>query len=308
MGGLTALYEKYLPERKEAVEAKLKALRPALDPYAQAQSRMQALGGPETSVDEVLAAAAKAPVEMRDGIYQQAAQKVFAAGDRERARRILDEHLTNPIQRNHFIGELERQETWRLANEGKYDDARRLLSRLRSDEERATMLIGWASIAASRKEDQIRRALLTEAEGLLGDRCETQNQMNLQLQIARTYATIDSSRSRALVESILQRFNTLIEAAFALDAYEQRNEFEEGELKLTGNRFSWIFDQLAGIVAAAPNPDLDRLNGLFAQAQRKELRLYLQLSVAQHLLSATPFRPPPPPGLIRSDTPSRRFQ
>ena len=60
------------------------------------------------SVDELLAAAAQAPQEMRQNYYQNAAMQATAKGDDDRAQRIVRENISDSGQRQVILQAVDR--------------------------------------------------------------------------------------------------------------------------------------------------------------------------------------------------------
>ena len=83
----------------------------------------------------------QAPRELRDQLYQQVAQRFAQAGDVTRARQIINDHITNPQQRQGALRMLDQQAIYGAAARGKIDEALRTLSNFRPVSERAQILV-----------------------------------------------------------------------------------------------------------------------------------------------------------------------
>src|SRR5437879_13069128 len=77
---------------------------------------------------------------MRDQLYQQIANKAAAAGDLARARQVLTDHITNPMQRQQALNNLDQQAIFGAMTRGKVDEALRILGAFRPVNERAAIL------------------------------------------------------------------------------------------------------------------------------------------------------------------------
>src|SRR5205085_12008643 len=141
--------EKTAPARAAALRRKDDEMERAFNPY-QRQMRPYRQVMQTGTVEAVLEAARKAPAEVRDQLYTQAAWKAFNDnnGDPERALQIL-ENLSTPQQRGQVRREMEQRARWRAVQQGNYAEARQALARLRTPEERVQGLLQIAGRAAA---------------------------------------------------------------------------------------------------------------------------------------------------------------
>ena len=65
-------------------------------------------------VEAVLETIEKAPVDNREQLYIQLANREAANGDPARARQIVNDHVANPFQRRQALASIEQQEMYRL--------------------------------------------------------------------------------------------------------------------------------------------------------------------------------------------------
>ncbi|MDQ3258864.1 MAG: hypothetical protein M3R15_34200, partial [Acidobacteriota bacterium] len=159
--GMMPELEKYVPARASAVRRRISEFEKTLPPSARAGQDQQALMQ-NGSVDAVLEAAAKAPSEMREQFYSQAAWKAAGENDVERARQIIG-NISNPQLRARMLRDLERQMPWRAADRGDFEQARQLLSRLTTVEERVNLLLRLASVATNKNNKEAARQFTEEA-------------------------------------------------------------------------------------------------------------------------------------------------
>src|SRR5438128_9942450 len=103
---------------------------------------------------------------MHNQIYQQAAWKALNQGDETRARQIINDNITNPAARRQLLEQVDRQVAAKEASEGKLEQARLALARLRTNEERATMLTQLAHTLASKGDQKTALQVLDEARSL----------------------------------------------------------------------------------------------------------------------------------------------
>jgi hypothetical protein len=236
------------------------------------------------SVEVLLEAAADASPEMQPNFYQLAAQKAFGEGDVDRARRIVSEYVTEPNTRNQILAGFDNQLIMNATQANKIQQARGLIARLRSREERATMLAQLAASAAAAGDKKTALELLDEARDQIGTGVE-----NLQLQIAQYCAQIDPSRSFGMLEPMVGRINELVAAAAVLDGFDGSQNFRDGEMQMhNGGTFASMVQQWGGALGALAIADFERARIATDGLQRNEARLMARFLIAQSVLSSLP--------------------
>lgn len=281
--------EKLWPQRAALLRKRYSEYEKTLDPEAQRWSEYGPLLDRE-SPEGIVEAAAKAPREMRNTFYSRAAFKALEKGDAARARQIVSEHVRDSSERAQLLSLIDRTAVIRLLDSGKFEEARQLVSRIRSKEERAVALSHLALIAAAKKERKLAAQLLDEARGLAGERIRSPQQLNVHLQLARAYALVEPARGFEIVEAVVDRANEMIAAADTLDGFLGGPEiFRDGEL-IMGRRsgvpsLDMILGQYGKQLAALARADFDRMRSAAARFQRPEVRTMARLLIAQGLLS-----------------------
>jgi hypothetical protein len=291
LGGLPPLMseiEKYAPGSAITLRRKISEFnKQSLDPSSRMWQEYQEVFQ-NGSVDEILAVAPKIPLEQRNQVYQQAAWKAFNQGDAERARQIVNDDLSNPVERHQLLEQFDRQTAMKAMGEGKSELARLLLPRLRNIEDRAMMLIQFATAAASKGDKRTATQLLEEARTLFGSRAENSNQLNTILYIARAYATLDAARSFEIIEQTVGQLNDLLAAAEVLNGFDQQY-YRDGELVWQGSNLSNMVNQTAADLGQLARTDFDHARESAGKFQRPEARLMAWLSIAQAVLSDTAY-------------------
>jgi hypothetical protein len=292
--------EKHLPARIAAVRAKLAQFDKATNrpqPQQQFYEQFQ-LQMVNKSPQEIVALAAKAPAEMRDYVYQQAAQKADGLGDFETAKKIIRENIQNKQSADQYLAMMEYSQAERSANEGKYDEARSIFSKLRSDEDRASHLARWAATAANKGDLKVARQFIEEARGLLGDKMQTQMSVQAQVSIASAAAGFDAGISFAIAEAAIERLNRLAAAGMEIVVFDGGQEgetwIESGEMWRVNNT------GIGQLLATLARKDFDRTAGLQRQWRPDEVRISMCLSFLESVFNTqfarypAPLAPPPP--------------
>lgn len=277
--------EKTAPARAAALRRRAEEMERGFNPRARQMRQFQEVMQAGT-VEALLEAARKAPAEMRDQLYTQAAWKAFNdGGDAERARQIL-ESVSNPQQRAQARRDMELRAHWRAVREGDYKEARLFVSRLKRPEERLQALLQIAGRAAAAGDAETARAVLEEVRGLVESQMRGQPQFVARLQVANAYAQFDADASFELLETAVGRLDGLMDAAEVLDGFGQE-AFKDGELKSQGG-YVWndLIGQCAQALALLARADFERAASAAKKFRRPEARAGAQLALAQGLLGA----------------------
>jgi hypothetical protein len=279
--------EKQWPERAALLKEQLAARRKRMSPEEREWSRYAPLWQQE-SPEPLLEAAENAPANIRHGLYTGAAWKAAGAGDFDRARQIIGEHIQDSGQRAQLLDSIESMSLQYSLREGKVEDARRVVSQIRSKEKRAAMLAGLAVLAATQGNTKVAQQLLEEARPLAGQTPRNLEQVQLHLQLARAYALVEPPRAFEIIENVIERANEMIAAADVLDGFMPGPEiFRHGELVMHSGMVSLdsIFEMYGRELSALARADFDRANAAAARFQRQEVRTFARLLIAQGLLS-----------------------
>jgi len=275
--------EKLLPSRIAAVRAKIAQFDKALN--SSPQQKFYSEYGRDLwnkPVQELLALATKAPPEVRQNVYYQAAQKAMGEGDDETARRIIKDNITDKWQANNLMSDIERRIAERAVGEGKYADARKSLARMATDEQRASALAAWAMAAANKGDQKSAVEMLQESRALIGTRMQRSDQLETQLTIANAAVNLDLDASFEIAGAAIERINRLVAANAELQTF---GGMEEGEIRIiSGNIWGGHSGSILPLFAAMARKDFDRAGALLKQWQSNELRMMISLSLAQNIL------------------------
>ena len=119
-----------------------------------------------TPVEAVLETIEKAPVDNREQLYIQLANREAANGDLARARQIVNDHIANPFQRRQALANIEQQEMYRSLGKGNVEEALRVLGN-RNPKERAAQLTQILSQIGQGKNRATALRQLEQARALL---------------------------------------------------------------------------------------------------------------------------------------------
>jgi len=275
--------EKYAPARVALLRQWFQSAKRTVDPNTRMYQELNELNQRGT-VDDMLALASKYGLEFQPQIYQQAAWKAMAGGDANRARQIVSEFVTDPVQRRQMLEQIDNQLIWNSVNESKIAEARQLLNKVKPVEQRVQILVNLATNVANKGDKRQALDLLAEAKTMLDSSPANLGKLTAQLQLAQGYSSIDAQQSVALMQSVVVQMNQLVAAAVVLDGFENRY-LQEGEwmkpgVTSLGNLVNSI-EQNLGMLALR---DAEGARSLSDQLERPEIRLMAQLEIAQALL------------------------
>jgi hypothetical protein len=181
---LMPLVEKYVPARATAMRQWSQNAERTLDPSTRMYQEINRASQNGT-VDDILALAPRYPAELQPAIYQQAAWKAFSNGDANRARQIITDFIADPVQRRQLLEGFDGQSLEKAISEGKIADARQLLGRVRSLEQRVQILTRLVNSLVAKGDKKGALELLNEGRAAADAAPPSSSQMLAQMQLAR---------------------------------------------------------------------------------------------------------------------------
>ncbi len=272
------------PDASEAVRRRIGEIREALtrfgaiglrDPYESA------------TVDELVDAAGDAPDGLAQSLIYRAAASAMSAGDVDRARAIITEKIDDPAARASYLDNIDRQALYTAMSSERLEEARSLVSRIRSPSERVGVLVQLSSFAMRANDPKGARGLLAEAEQMVGDRATDQAMFEARLTLARAYVEVDPARGLAIAEGCVAQLDALLDAAVAVDGFMCDRNFSDGELLLyQGGALANFVTQSGEMLAQFGGVDFDRAAAIASRFGRADARAFALVSVAKAALSA----------------------
>lgn len=277
--------QRYAPERAAAFEKKWQEINGVTDPQGEARQRVQNTintGTPDAALESV----AQAPREMKDQLYMQVANRLAREGDVARARQIITDHITNPMQRQQALRSLDQQVIYGAIAKAKVEEALRMLSTFRPVSERAQILAQIVIQIGPGLKSSAAVLYLQQARNMLGPspQAEDQQQMYALLAIGRTFAKYDSTRAFEIVEPLVDQFNDLSAAAATLNGFGQKY-YEDGELiMINGNSVGETAKQLSTTLGSLGLVNFERAKSLADRIHSVDVRLETYLTMAQQII------------------------
>jgi hypothetical protein len=175
---LSADLQRYAPERAAAFDKKWLEINGLNDQQSELRQKFQNTinsGAPDAALESV----DQAPRELRDQLYQQLANRIAGEGDITRARQIINDHLTNPMQRQQALRILDQQAIYGAAAKGKIEDALRNLSTLRPASERAQVITQIVNQIGPGLKSSAAIQYLQQARNMLGPSAQAEDQQQM---------------------------------------------------------------------------------------------------------------------------------
>jgi hypothetical protein len=278
--------EKLVPDRALQLRQRFAEAKKLIDPEARKWMEFEPLlrdGTPQAMID----AAPKAPADMRRSLYSTAVWKLLQSGDAERARQIINDNMSGQ-ERDQFLAHIDQRLIARALEQGKLDEAKQLLSRIRSKNNRATQIALLAIALTAKGERKLAMELLDETKTLINRQPDNQNEINAVLVVARAYAGLESPRAFELIEPLVEEANDMISAAALLDKFGQgQGMFRKSEMLLSPGFMATntMFAQYGKELGTLARADFNRTKALADRFQRQEVRLMARLLIVQGVLS-----------------------
>jgi hypothetical protein len=228
----------------------------------------------------------KSPAEFREQLYIMLATKEANNGDLNRAKQIINEHVSNPYQRSQALKSFEQQELDHAMSSGKIEEALRNIGAMKTPSERAEQLTQLAGQIGSSRQRATALSLLEQARSLLppSPQAEDQTQMDALLEIARAFSPYDSKRSFEIIDPLVDQFNELCTAAYTLKGFGSEF-FDDDELDLEGEgALAQVADQLSDVLGSMALVNFDRAKATSDKLRLPEVRLHVHLQIAEQTI------------------------
>jgi hypothetical protein len=275
--------EKYAPARTAAVRQWSQNAERSFDPSLKMYQELNR-AAQDGTVEDILALAPRYSGELQVQIYSQAASKALASGDATRARQIITDLISDPVQRKQMLAQIDNQSLEMAISQDKITDVRQVLSRMKQVDRRVQILVRLATVLASKGDKKGALELLNEARAAADSAPPDPGQMGAQLTLAQSYASLDPDQSFAIVQPLIIRINALIAAATVLDGFDA-HYLKDGEWITSGsNMLGNLVSNLNRTLTRLARVDFDRARSAADQIERPELRLIANLEIASAAL------------------------
>lgn len=283
--GIVPILEKIIPERAALLKQKQEAMKKSLPEEMTAFDDIWGDDGnrsPEKSIE----AAAKAPAQVRGFMYRNAINEAAQSGNLESVRASLGK-APEGKERDDAIAYLDSKAAEKKIEDGKFDEARRIIDSLGSTKEKVERLVQMAKSFQQKntKEDrEIAAKLMTDARGLIDYSPEDEDAANDFLRIVSGYAYVEPATAFSMLDTFADQANELVNASATVAKFDKNNpNFKNGELILTRG-LPRIGGKVLGYGKEAQllaNEDIDRLQNIAGKFQRPDAQILLKLYIVQ---------------------------
>ena len=278
--------ERHVPQRALQLREKVAEVTKTIDPRGRAWMQFEPLLQ-NGSTDAILAAAADAPVDMRNALYLVAVRKLMEAGEMDRARQITSDNVSG-TERDQMLVQIDQVAIGNAIKQQKIEKAKEIISRISSKEGKASELAELATGVMAQGDRKLALDLLEQARRLINSPPANQKQIDAVLQVAGAYALVEPARTFELIDPLIDQANEMITAAALLDKFGAgQGVFKRGEMLLQSG-FSQANGPYAPYVkklTSLARADFERTKAAADRFQRNEIRLMGRLLIAQCVLS-----------------------
>lgn len=281
-------------EKIDGRVARLKRWRPEFEepeePPPMSQGRMEFIQLlEEGAADDFLELAGKYP-DLAPEILQQAMDRARREGDLDLMRKIAADSIVSPEMRESLNEQVRLAERVETFGEEQWAAVQAELNGTPQLQKRIWILAG-AAYSAGGNNRKMALKLLTQASQIIETMNPGKEQTENQIQLAMLYCLEKDDRGFAIMESLVPKLNSLVEAAVKLDGYDT-SYVRDGEWNMSaGGSLGELLTRLSQGSQLFAWCDFDRAMSLAAQFDRAEIRMMAQLKLAQSILAGPHKRP-----------------
>lgn len=282
--------EKFVPERIVQLKQKQADIRKQMPPEMLAmQDSFGSMSNKDTAPERMISDAAKMPAFARSRMYNQAIDKMVAAGDGEKARGVL-QSTPDGKERDSALAYLDSKLAGGAMDKGNLDEAQKIISQIGSDKEKVEQLVNLAVKFHQKNTKEGHEAslkIMEDARQLVNEFAENKDEVAGVLKLAAGYAAIEPDRAFPLLNPLIEQANDVINATAILAKYNKREQaFRQGEMLMFSSGFgSTSFARYGRELKMLAGVDYGRTKGLVEQFRRDDVRVLLKMLLAQSILS-----------------------
>lgn len=281
------LLEKYNPQYVEPFHKLLAKLTPLLPDHVKdfaEINRYQKKGDAEG----MLAAAEKLPPERRENFYFNAMFTALDAGDFPLARKIIDEHVTDPFRKKEQLAMVEWMAAQTKAAAGKIEEAMAALAGMEDNLARAETLVRIVEELLPKGNKKLLGQLLEQAYQLLNGQVETTREFGLVARLTKAFAETDPERALEIYQPPIEMLNQVISATIITCRYDAISRcLAAREELMLGRNFTHTISGITGYLEAIQSlgkVDATRALQITGRFRNLEARSYARLLLLETIL------------------------
>ncbi|MDQ3323312.1 MAG: hypothetical protein M3525_12905, partial [Acidobacteriota bacterium] len=283
--------EKFAPEKVLQLKQKQAANRKAmpLEFQAMEESFGSTMGNnKDTAPEKLIADAAKLPTFARARTYNQAVDKMVAAGTADKARALL-QNAPEGKERDDALSYLDSRLAAGAIEKGNLEEAQKIVGQIGSDKEKVEQLVNLAVKFHQKNTKESHEAalkIMEEARRLVNEFAENKDEVAGVLKLAAGFAVIEPDRAFPLLNPLIEQANDVISATALLAKYNKREQmFKQGEMLLPQTFGGGSFARYGRELKMLAQIDYGKTRGLIDQFRRDDVRVLLKMLLAQSILS-----------------------
>lgn len=288
------LLEKFLPEKTALIKQREAEIQGSMPPDIKEQLQRDKMWDENTSAEDLLAQIVKNSSDAVNGsMYYALSRKMGQIDDEARLKKLIDQ-IPDEKFKAKAQEQLEAAHITHIANDGKLDDARKLIGNLTKKSNQIKKLVALAiefQKKGGEKDIANAKSLMKDAKALTNDLADNDDDIGDLMEVVKGYATVDPDAAFRMFETAIDPMNDYIQARSVVNTYEKLwgswpSAFRKGELKMTtpgpfhGMPIFTYIPQMQMLGKA----DLERMNSLADHFSRPESRLIVNLYVLQGFL------------------------
>ncbi len=280
--------EKYNPEYVAPINKLLAKLLPMLPEHTRDNIEINQYSQ-KGDVEGLLAVAEKAPKEKKERYYVMAVfSAVAVVADFDLARKIINDHITDPYRKKDQIALVEWVAAQAKADEGKIDEAIASLAGLENDVSRADTMATIAESVLQKGNKKVAVQLLERAYQYLNGQAETDREFSALARIVKGFVEADPKRAFEMYEAPLDSLNQTISALTVVCRYDtsfNRCFSVKDELLIGGNlMFTQGIINYVEAMQGLGREDFMRAIEIAGRFRNSEIRSYARLLVLAAVL------------------------
>jgi len=282
--------EQIVPEKVPLLKQKQAEMTKNLPPEVKQMQQRQKLWNQNSTPEEILAELPKLNEFEKASAYSSLVYKIAQVDDDVRAKKLI-EQIPDEKARNQASEQYESAKISRAANEGKLEEAKKLIKNLSQKKTQIQKLVALAVQfyrKNTEKDIETANGLMKDAKALANEFPENENELNDLMELVRSYATIDPSEAFRLFEPIVDQLNDFVQASAILSKYNKRSQtFKKGELLMKVNGYSWdglLLFRYIDQIQLLGKADLNKMSSVSDRFQRADTRTIVKLFIAQGFL------------------------
>ena len=290
MGQVMNDLEKFVPERMPVLKQKQTEAMKTMPPEFSRMQQQQKIWNPNSTPEEILAGWPKYNEIERASANQALTMKIAQIDDDARAKKLIDQ-IPDEKTRDHVREKYESARIARASQEGKLDEAKKLISNLTKKKTQIQKLVALATAFYKKgtdKDKETAAGLMKDAKAMANDFPEDEDELNDLMEIVKGYAIISPPDAFRLFEPVIDMVNDFLQASAILSKYNKRNRnFKKGELVMRIGGQSWdglLLFRYVKQMQMMGKADLDRMAVLTDRFQRSDTRTIVKLYVVQGFL------------------------